>query len=1131
MNYELIEVVDVEQEIEVGGASGADAILESLQHSGIVGTNVTDANSAHHAPVLLSVLSAVAAAVNTGSGDTLGVESTDAKPDCVTHALDSFPVETSGDAITSQAQDYFGDNIKMEEQQDIDILRSQVGIGDTFDNFNYTAATEESPTSSNVSSAVSQTAPEWSSRIKSQCQIPSQIGPQQSGCGADPLGARRVMFLTNIPDIIYRPITDCCGNSGFWIGDPADAVDIHQPDIMFMTDHETGIRICLSTKRIFVKKIMMGEDVIFYIAKSANEKTIMALLQTLYELKYLGDVLPGGKCGKNSIRLMTNGQITGEDHDYQRKVDEEPKFHFAPNSGDIPTGKLDDDDMIGSDLFSDTFSNNPRNLESPSAYLSAVESVKDKTPPEDSTSGNIDATVQESDLSMDRSTEQCGDKAKEQAMDKLAVADTQQVGRTGRRIKQTDAYKEYMKSIKKQNTSSDGIKACNSDNTSESASDQGITINKEDGNGTVENFSGTAKRKKGRPRKIQQILKDMKDPTYVSSPLISTDSHGAVIPKTKRPVNPPMKYEMYDNDKSVSTKMSPDPKPTTNPSFYNLSRRPRGRPKKYLTLDKTPRDKDKPPVAVYQRPDGTECGMWKSKSEVCPSLMMRRAREEKHRVACPECVTYHAPYYEKCYLVNPISIVPNPEPCKNVQMQSTNSVPDPLCLRMDSGTQQMGVYAFKKLKQYTQFGPLIGILMTQADITDAVDLSDIWFLRYEEDGERYFLYTGEPNASNWCRFLVPVFLEDANMVMVLKEEGIFFVTNRDVHQGEQLKVYIPYFGNKERVLSEDMNFLECATCRITFSSPLNLQKHWHIAHPYGVIKKKMTCSVCLLVFPSIKQLEAHCRSEHEGQGGFSCPECSMVFYHQYKLRQHRWICHPPPEAAVICPQCGKQYKNPQSLKSHIRHTHSTMSFTCPSCNKVFTKKISLMRHMRMHTENAQFSCEQCGKAFRTSWNLKIHMATHTTERPFICRDCARGFASKRLLEAHYRRVHNYSHDTIPEIKRKHLSVYDEVPTKTRRIPPATVTTDAVGPMKPLLSDTGEEIAVEEGGVEEVQEVEEMVQVVWKGQDFEDTPVLGDSSGGGYIRLQIGDQEVVVPNDGASQLIIYEEDLSHTAHTS
>ena len=84
--------------------------------------------------------------------------------------------------------------------------------------------------------------------------------------------------------------------------------------------------------------------------------------------------------------------------------------------------------------------------------------------------------------------------------------------------------------------------------------------------------------------------------------------------------------------------------------------------------------------------------------------------------------------------------------------------------------------------------------------------------------------------------------------MVLKENGIFFVTSKNIRSGELLKVHIPYFGNKSRVRAKNLNFEECVTCFLKFSNPLNFQKHWHIAHPYGLIKKRVICSESILIF-------------------------------------------------------------------------------------------------------------------------------------------------------------------------------------------------------------------------------------------------------------------------------------------
>ena len=46
----------------------------------------------------------------------------------------------------------------------------------------------------------------------------------------------QVIFLTNLPDIIYRPIT----NRLFWIGREDEEIDFSSPKNVTMTDVQTG---------------------------------------------------------------------------------------------------------------------------------------------------------------------------------------------------------------------------------------------------------------------------------------------------------------------------------------------------------------------------------------------------------------------------------------------------------------------------------------------------------------------------------------------------------------------------------------------------------------------------------------------------------------------------------------------------------------------------------------------------------------------------------------------------------------------------------------------------------------------------------------------------------------------------
>ena len=81
-----------------------------------------------------------------------------------------------------------------------------------------------------------------------------------------------------------------------------------------------------------------------------------------------------------------------------------------------------------------------------------------------------------------------------------------------------------------------------------------------------------------------------------------------------------------------------------------------------------------------------------------------------------------------------------------------------------------------------------------------------------------------------------------------------------------------------------------------------------------------------------------------------------------------------------CDQCGKTYKNKNSLGHHVRNVHREAGAICSLCGSHFSQRQSLNRHMeRVHNEE-KFDCKECGKSFSTKGSLKKHMTCVHMER-------------------------------------------------------------------------------------------------------------------------------------------------------
>ena len=107
-------------------------------------------------------------------------------------------------------------------------------------------------------------------------------------------------------------------------------------------------------------------------------------------------------------------------------------------------------------------------------------------------------------------------------------------------------------------------------------------------------------------------------------------------------------------------------------------------------------------------------------------------------------------------------------------------------------------------------------------------------------------------------------------------------------------------------------------------------------------------------------------------------QCASTF--STSSRQRKKVCLESPSVnysklfSTSCEQCDKQFKDLDTLKTHIRYTHNNeRRYACDQCGKQFVSSSDLQRHRRIvHEKIRDFKCQKCGKSFQTSTNAKRH---------------------------------------------------------------------------------------------------------------------------------------------------------------
>ena len=138
----------------------------------------------------------------------------------------------------------------------------------------------------------------------------------------------------------------------------------------------------------------------------------------------------------------------------------------------------------------------------------------------------------------------------------------------------------------------------------------------------------------------------------------------------------------------------------------------------------------------------------------------------------------------------------------------------------------------------------------------------------------------------------------------------------------------------------------CSSCGRNFRSLASLQKH-EIKCSAGFV-----CQKCDVKFKTIKNLRSHIKTQHS-EYNYVCEQCELRFKSSSKLKTHTKVHE---DHTVVCPICGKVFKNKLVLKSHKYKKHGKVepikkkNLLCPICSKVYGSDRGLRFHMVLHKQ-------------------------------------------------------------------------------------------------------------------------------------------------------------------------------------
>ncbi|CAG9574887.1 unnamed protein product [Danaus chrysippus] len=196
--------------------------------------------------------------------------------------------------------------------------------------------------------------------------------------------------------------------------------------------------------------------------------------------------------------------------------------------------------------------------------------------------------------------------------------------------------------------------------------------------------------------------------------------------------------------------------------------------------------------------------------------------------------------------------------------------------------------------------------------------------------------------------------------------------------------------------------VNCLACGASFYTFGPLLHHTNKDHK-GI--SAILCDVCGQRFKDANLLRLHVKTVHENTG-LLCPECGEKFETRSKLKTHQKNQHDM-DKKYKCLVCSQTFQSHYKRSRHMATEHKNrQEIKCIHCPKTFVFRSMMMTHLRdTHLKVRNHICGVCGwKAFN-SHRLKNHMYKHSGEKNFKCDACDKAFTTKKIMRAHFARMH------------------------------------------------------------------------------------------------------------------------------
>ncbi|KAK3585375.1 hypothetical protein CHS0354_004655 [Potamilus streckersoni] len=188
-------------------------------------------------------------------------------------------------------------------------------------------------------------------------------------------------------------------------------------------------------------------------------------------------------------------------------------------------------------------------------------------------------------------------------------------------------------------------------------------------------------------------------------------------------------------------------------------------------------------------------------------------------------------------------------------------------------------------------------------------------------------------------------------------------------------------------------------------------------------KHAKVCETCGVDFPNKKSLLKHMKSEHEGSlknkraSVWPCVVCGRPLTSAVRQACHHFSKHgiPYDDRKFKIHKCTSEGCNYVTASKHYLQIHqrgrhgNERPHVCEFCGKGFKLPSALMTHLNIHTKEQVFRCDDCGQSFNQKGGLDVHIKKHHEGEASwteLCHLCSVKFLQKADLSWHMYKVHD-----------------------------------------------------------------------------------------------------------------------------